>query len=143
MKYFGVPQGSILGPLLCNVFFADLPFILNKTDTANYVDDNPPYISSNDVNGFIKSLEEASKELFKWFDDILMKSNPDKCHLLVSKNDNVAIRIGNFQIESTKREKLLDIQFDNKLSFGYHLSEICKKKTGRKLYTLGRVTLPI
>ena len=44
-----------------------------------------------------------------------MKSNPDKCHLLVSINDNVVIRIGNFQIENTKREMLLDIQFDNKL----------------------------
>ena len=36
-----------------------------------------PYISSNDVNGLTKSLKEASKELFKWFDDNLMKSNPD------------------------------------------------------------------
>ena len=51
----------------------------------------------------IKSLEEASKEFFRWFDDNLMKSNPDKCHLLVSTNDNVAIRIGNVQIENTKR----------------------------------------
>ena len=78
-----------------------------------------------DVNGLIKSLEEASKELFKWFDDNLMKSNPDKCHFLVSTNDSVAIRIGNFQIENTKRENLLGIKFDNKLPFDYHLlSEI-------------------
>ena len=68
-----------------------------------------------------------------------MKSNPDKCHLLVSTNNNVKIRIGNFQIENIKREKLLGIQFDNKLSFDYRLSEICKK-TSRKLYALGRVT---
>ena len=57
----------------------------------------------------------------------------------VSTNDNVALRIGNFQIENTKREKLLDIQFDSKLSFDCHLSEICKKAS-RKLYALGRVT---
>ena len=114
---FGVPEGSILGPLLFNIFLADLFFIVNKIDIANYADDNTPYTSSNDVNGLIKSLEEASKELFKWFDDNLMKSNPDKCHLLVSTNDNVAIRIGKFQIENTKREKHLGIQFDNKLSF--------------------------
>ena len=42
--------------------------------------------------------DEASKELFEWFDDNLMKSNPDKFHLLFSTNDNVAIRIGIFQI---------------------------------------------
>ena len=101
---FVVPQGSILGPLLFNIFLADLFFILNKTDIANYADDNTPCTSSNDVNGLIQKLEEASKESFKWFDDSLMKSNPDKCHLLVSANDKVAIRIGNFQIENTKRK---------------------------------------
>ena len=50
----------------------------------------------------LTDFEEASKKLFKWFDDNLMKSNPDKCHLLVSTNDNVKIRIGNFQVENTK-----------------------------------------
>ena len=118
---------------------ADLFFILSKTDIANYADDNTPYTSSNDVNGLIKNLEEASKKLFKSFDDNLMKSNPDKCHLLVSTNDNVKIRTGNFQIENTKREKFLGTQFDSKLSFNYHLSEICKKAS-RKLYGLDRET---
>ena len=133
---FGVLQGSILGPLLFNIFLMDLFFILSEIDIVNY----KPYTSSNDVKGLIKSLEEASKKLFKWFDDNPIKSHPDKCHLHVSMNDNVKkIRIGNFQIENTKKEKLLGIQFDKKLSFDYHLSEICKKAS-RKLYTLGRVT---
>ena len=123
---FGVPQGSILGPLLFNIFLADLFFILSEIDIANYADDNTPYTSSNDVNGLIKSLEEASKKFFKWFDDNLTKSNPDKCCLLVSTNNSFAIRIGDFQIENTKREKLLGIPFDKQLSFDYHLSEIRK-----------------
>ena len=106
---------------------ADLFFILSKIDIANYADDNTPYISSNDVNELIKSLEVASKKLFKWFDDNLMKSNPDKCYVLVSTNNSFAIRIGDFQIENTKREKLLGIPFDKQLSFDYHLSEIRKK----------------
>ena len=92
------------------------------------MNDNTPYTKSNDVNGLMKSLEEASKELFKWFDDNLMKSSPDKCHLLVSTNDNVAISIRNFQIENTKRVKLLGIQFDNRL-----LSIIISQKYAKKL----------
>ena len=117
----------------------DLFFTLNKIDITDYTDGNIPYTSSNDVSGLVKSSEEASNELFKWFNGNLMKSNPDKCNLLVSTNDNVEIRIGNFRIENTKTKKLLGIQFDNKLSFDYHLSEICKKAS-RKLYALGRVT---
>ena len=110
----------------------DLFFVLNKTDIANYADDNEPYTSSNDVSGLIESLEEALKELFKWFDNNLMESNPGKCHLLVRTNNNVQIRTGNFRIENTKREKLLGIHFHSKLSFDYHLSKICKKAS-RKL----------
>ena len=59
---FGVPQGSILGSLLFKIFMADLFFILNKIDIANYEDDNTPYTSPNDVNGLMKSSEEASKD---------------------------------------------------------------------------------
>ena len=129
------PQGSILGPLLFNLFLVAEFFILNKIDIANYADDNTPYTRSNDVNELIQSLEESSKELFKWFDDKLMKSNPDKCQLLVSTQE---IRIGNFRIENTDREKLLGIQFDNMLSFDYHLSEICKKASRK--HALDRVT---
>ena len=76
--------------------------------------------------------------MFKWFDNNLIKVNSEKYHLLVSTSDNAAIWIGNFQIENSKREKLLGMQFDNKLSFDYHLSEICKKAS-RKHYALSRV----
>ena len=116
---FGVPQSSIFAPLLFNIFLADLFFILNKIDIANYTDDNTPYISSNDVSWLKKRLEDASKELLKSLDDNIVKSSPDKCHLLVNANDNVVIRIGNFQMEDAKREKLSNIQFDNNLIFWF------------------------
>ena len=95
---FGVPQGSILGPLLFNIFLADLFFIVNSTDIANYADDNTPYATANDIDSLIASLEEASKSLFTWFDNNFMKSNADKCHLLVSSNEKVTIKISTHEI---------------------------------------------
>ena len=61
---FGVPQGSILGLLLFSFFLADLLFIVNSTDIANYANDNMPYATANDIDSLIASLEEASMSLF-------------------------------------------------------------------------------
>ena len=129
----GVAQGSILGLLLFSFFLADLFFIVNSTDIANYADDNMPHATANDIDSLIASLEEASKSLFTWFDNNLMKSNADKCHLLVSSNEKVTIKIGSYEIANTKREKLLGVYVDSGLSFDYHISEICQKASRKDL----------
>ena len=136
---FGVPQGSILGPLLFNIYLIDLLFVIEDTDIASYADDNTTYIIDDTVEGVIKSLEEVSKKLFKWFDDNLMKSNADKCNLLVSTNETVKIQVGNYNIANSKCEKLLGINFDHNMNFDKHLSELCKKAS-RKINALSRIT---
>ena len=56
----GVTRGLILGALLFNIIFIDLFFIIKDFDIANYADDNTPYLSANNKDGVVKSLEEAS-----------------------------------------------------------------------------------
>ena len=70
-----------------------------------------------------------------------MKSNADKCHLLVSSTEKVTIKTGSqieIEIANTKREKLLGVHLDSGLSFDYHISKICNKAS-RKVFALARV----
>ena len=113
-------------------------FIIGDTDIFRYADDNIPYVIADNIDGVIKSLKEASKILFKWFNDNLMRINTDKCHLLVSTNNTVKIKIVNFDITNSKSEKLLGVKFDHKLSFDDYISELCKKAS-RKIRALSRV----
>ena len=90
---YGVPQGSILGPLLFNIFLCDLFLIVNDIDFANYAEDNTPFVFGNNPIEVLKCLEDASAKLFEWFSNNQMKANPDKCHLLTSSMTPTSINI--------------------------------------------------
>ena len=53
------------------------------------------------MDGVVKSLEETSIKLFKWFSDNLMTSNADKSRLLVTTNNTLNIRAENFDIKNS------------------------------------------
>ena len=67
-----------------------------------------------------------------------MKANADKCHLLVTGNYEVSANINEFEIESSKKEKLLGISIDTTLSFEHHITSLCKK-TSQKLHVHARI----
>ena len=93
---FGVPQGSILDPLLCNIFLCDLFLFLHDIPVANYADDSTPYCTGLKISDVLIKLENAAETLLQWFKDNRMKANPDKYHLLINNTkESFQIKIGN------------------------------------------------
>ena len=136
---FEVPQGSILGPLLFNIFLCDLFFVMNNVDFASYADDNTPFFVGKDLDDVISKLQNASKTLFQWFNDNQMKANPDKCHFVCSSSVKVNISTENQNISNSASEKLLGVFFDRALKFQSHIDNICKKAS-LKLNVISRIT---
>ena len=135
---YGVPQGSILGPLLFNIFMCDLFRIVNDLDFANYADDNTPFVFGNNPIEVLKCLEDASDKLFEWLSNNQMKANPDKCHLLTTSMTPTSINIKGYVINNGLREKLLGVTIDSKLSFNAHLDKILTKAR-QKVHVLARI----
>ena len=136
----GLPQGSILGPLLFNIFLCDMLFILEDIDIASYADDTTPYASSQCLEEIIIILEDISDQLFRWFTFNEMKANESKCHLLLSKIcASSKMKIDNIEIENSEYEKLLGIQVDCNLNFNSHLNTLCKKASS-KINALARIS---
>ena len=106
-----VPQGSILGPLLFNIFIYDMFLTLNTTYYTCYADDNTPLVVRDDVADVIKALEKIEKNLVSWFSNNEMKLNTDKCHLLLNSEEPNTLKIGDLHINNSLSEKLLDIIF--------------------------------
>ena len=111
---------------------------IDDCDIASYADDNTPYASSSNLDALINKLEESTNNLFQWFRNNHMKANADKCHLLVTGNYEVSANINEFEIESSKKEKLLGISIGTTfylLSMKLHL--FIKKPV--KLNVLARI----
>ena len=79
---------------------------MNDVEFASYADGDTPFFVSDDLNDVILKLQNASKTLFKWFNDNQMKANPDKCHFICSSSVKTSM-IESKQIRNSSCEKLL------------------------------------
>ena len=79
----GIPQGSILGPLIFNIIINDLIVFIEKTDICNFADDNTLYKSSPSLSVVLNCLGHDITIVVNWFKVNSLKANPQKCQFMV------------------------------------------------------------
>ena len=86
----GIPQGSVLGPLLFNIYLKQLLISVDDTEICNYADDTTLYTCDQNLQNLVERLENVSLKC--------LQLNEDKCHFLAlgaSRDEPVTIKIGN------------------------------------------------
>ena len=132
----GVPQGSILGPILFNIFINDLLYHIKSTNVHNYADDNVLSAAAESIRELIKILEKGADEALSWTDNNFMNANLDKFQAIISTKDkqdtiNLEIRVGNKIIKTKDQVVQLGVTMDNKLCFDVYISQLLKKASAK------------
>ena len=126
----GVPQGSILGPLLFSIYVNDLPSAAKKCSSESYVDDTKLLLSFriNDSNTALTDLNEDLIRMRNWCFDNLLLLNPDKTKLMVYGSRQMLAKLPDFRLSLLGKEltpassvKDLGVKFDPILSFDNHI----------------------
>ena len=141
----GVPQGSILGPLLFNIFINDMFYLIEKCSLYNYADDNSQLISAPIADEVLLNLKHDCEISLRWYKQNGMEANPNKFQFLISspytaENMELKLKIDeNITLAPEPFVKLLGIYIDSRLTFTDHVSSCCNK-AARQLNALSRTS---
>ena len=128
----GLPQGSVLSPLLYNIYTADLPSCLNiNCKILQYADDIALLVSSSSIQEAVLSLNISLSSLNQWLvDHGLSLSAPKSSAVIFTRRrliPVVDINIDNQSVPLKGQAKFLGITLDSKLSGASHINNILKK----------------
>ncbi len=128
--YFGIMQGSVLGPVLFNLFINDFP-IHHSTHVAIYADDTAIFSQNRNINYAIKTLNNHMLLVSEWLNKWRIKVNTDKCIAAIFTTKqrtsyvNNNIYLNNTRIPWSDTVKYLGVTLDKNLTFKQHINN-CK-----------------
>ena len=136
-----MPQGSVLGPLLFNIYINDVFIFISNSQICNYADDTTLYVIHQDIKQATKTLEQDIVILREWFQNNYTKLNGDKCHFInfCKGSNGTSLKTDKTIMKQSKEQKLLGISIDTNLSFKGHVQSVCKNAS-QKLHALSRIS---
>ena len=128
----GVPQGSILGPLLFLIYINDLATVSKACVSILFADDSNVFISGKDVEVMCEKLNNDMENIRQWLCCNKLSLNVSKTHYMVftprnKQVENLNIKIQNTNIERVSVTKFLGVMIDAQLSWKCHIEYTCKK----------------